>query len=100
MKPSSAPRRIDQEEPIKELDLIGAPDAAIKVLEISAAAKGHGLAIVHVLAVRQDVRRCAPAEVGTLFKQTYAPPGATQRTAGSQSRQPPPDHDHAFQGYP
>ncbi len=99
LKSSYAPLRIDQEEPIKELDLIGAPDAAIKVLEISAAAKGHVLAIVHVLAVRQDVRRCAPAEEGTLFKQTYAPAGVSQRDAGCQSRQPAADHDHAFQGY-
>ncbi len=97
LKSSYAPLRIDQEEPIKELDLIGAPDAAIKVLEISAAAKGHVLAIVHVLAVRQDVRRCAPAEEGTLFKQTYAPAGVSQRDAGCQSRQPAADRDeHHF----
>src|SRR6266478_6030091 len=53
---------------------------------------------------RQEARLEPPgaalrAEEETLFKQTHAPAGFSQRDAGCQSRQPAADHDHAFQGY-
>src|SRR5260370_40692629 len=94
-----APLRIEKEEPIEELDFAGGADAAVEVFEIGAAAEGHVLAIIDVLAVGQHVGGCAAAEEGTLFKQTHAPAGFSQRDAGCQSRQPAADHDHAFQGY-
>src|SRR5207244_4159903 len=72
---------------------------AIESFEIGAAAEGDVLAIVDGLAVGQDVGSCAAAKEGTLFEQTYAPAGFSQRDAGCQSRQPAADHDHAFQGY-
>src|SRR2546422_700967 len=91
--------RIEKEEPVEELDLAGGADTPVEILEIGAAAKGHMLAIVHVFAIGQHVGRCAAAEEGTLFEQTYAPAGFSQRDAGCQPRQPAADHDHAFQGY-
>src|SRR5260370_15726251 len=99
LKLASAPLRVKQEKAIEEFDLIRASDAAIKVFEIGAAAESDVLAIVHVLAVGQHVGGCAAAEEGTLFEQTYAPAGVSQRDAGCQSRQPAADHDHALQGY-
>jgi hypothetical protein len=96
---SSAPLRIEKEEPVEELDFAGGADAPVEVFEICAASQSHMLTIVHMLAVGQHVRRCAAAEEGTLFKQTYAPAGFSQCDAGCQSRQPAADHDHAFQGY-
>src|SRR6267143_3728840 len=94
-----APLQIEKEKPIKELDFAGGADATVEIFEVGAAAEGDVLAIVDVLAVGQHVGRCAAAKEGTLFKQTYAPAGFSQRDAGCQSRQPAADHDHAFQGY-
>ena len=90
---------IKEEEAVKESNFGGGADTPVEIFEIGAAAKGHVLAIVHVLAVGQHVRRRAAAEEGTLFKQTHAPAGFSQRDAGCQSRQPAADYDHAFQGY-
>jgi len=96
---SFATLRIEEKEPVEEFDFAGGADAAIEIVEIGAAAEGDVLAIVDVLAVGQDVGSCAAAKEGTLFEQTYAPAGFSQRDAGCQSRQPAADHDHAFQGY-
>ena len=74
-------------------------EAIVKIEEIGATAECHVLAVIHVLAVRQHVGRCAAAKEGTLFEQAHAPAGLSQRDAGCQSRQPAADHDHIFQEY-
>src|SRR5438477_2722476 len=88
---------IEKEEPVEKLDFAGGTDAPIEIFEIGAAAKGHMLAIVNVFAVGQHVGRRPATKEGTLFKQTDAPAGFSQRDAGCQPRQPAADHDHAFQ---
>src|SRR6266403_3954328 len=90
---------IEKEEPLEKFDFAGGADAPIEIFEIGATTEGDVLAIVHVLAVGQHVGRRPAAKEGTLFKQTYAPAGFSQRDAGCQPRQPAADHDHAFQGY-
>src|ERR1700731_5452805 len=96
---SFAALRIEKEEPVKELDFAGGADAAVEIIEICAASQSDVLTIVNMLAVGQHVGRRAATKKGTLFKQTNAPAGFSQRDAGCQSRQPAADHDHAFQGY-
>ena len=96
---SSASLWIEKEEPIEEGYFARGTDAPVEIFQIGAASQSHMLAIVHMLAVGQHVGGCPAAEEGTLFKQTYAPAGFSQRDAGCQSRQPAADHDHAFQGY-
>src|SRR5262249_7982862 len=88
---------IEKKEAVEELDFACGTDAAIKILEIGAAAEGDVLAIVNVLAVGQDVRRCVAVKEGTLLEQMNAPVGISQRDAGCQSRQLAADHDHVFQ---
>ena len=95
---TAAPLRIEEDQAVEEFDFVAGADASVKVLEIGAAAEGHVLTIVDVLAVRQDVGGCAAAEKGALFEQPHTPAGFSQRDAGRQSRQPAADHDHAFQG--
>src|ERR1700674_473956 len=90
---------VQEVEAVEELDFAGGSDARVEIFEICAASQSHVLTIVDMLAVGQHVRRCAAAKKGTLFKQTYAPAGFSQRDAGCQSRQPAADHDHAFQVY-
>src|SRR6266446_2850098 len=90
---------IEKEEPVEELDFAGGADAAVEVFKIGAATEGHVLAIVDVLAVGQHVGGRPAAKERSLFKQTHAPAGFSQRDAGCQSRQPAADHDHAFQEY-
>src|SRR5262249_25975166 len=53
---AGAALRVQKKQTVEELDFPGRPDAAVKILEISAAAERHVLAIVHVLAIRQHVR--------------------------------------------
>ena len=94
---AAAALRILEDQAVKEFDFAVRADAAVKILEIGAAAEGDVLAIVHVLAVGQFVGRSAAAEVGPLFEKFYSPAGLSQRDAGRQTRQPAADHDHAFQ---
>ena len=96
---STAALGIEEKKTVEEFNFPSGTDAVIKVFKIRAAAEGDVLAIVHVLAVGQHIGGCATAKKGTLFKQTNAPAGISQRDAGCQSRQPAADHDHAFQGY-
>src|SRR5438552_961704 len=93
---SSASLWIEKEEPIEEGYFARGTDAPVEIFQIGAASQSHMLAIVHMLAVGQHVGGCPAAEEGTLFKQTYAPAGFSQRDAGCQSRQAAADHDHAF----
>src|SRR4029077_1924913 len=86
-------------EPVEEFDFAGGADTIVEIFKIGATSQRYVLAIVHVLAVGQHVGRCAAAEEGTLFEQTYAPARFSQRDAGCQSRQPAADHYHAFQEY-
>jgi hypothetical protein len=74
--------RIKEKEAVKEFDFVRGANAPVKIREISAAAESHVLAIIHVLAVRQHVRRCATSEEGTLFEQAHKPAGFSQRDAG------------------
>jgi hypothetical protein len=64
---------IKQEHAVEEFYFTCGADAAIEVFEVGAAAEGDVLAIVHVLAIRQDVgSRAAPKE-RALLKKTNAP---------------------------
>ena len=74
--------RIEEDQAIEEFDFAFRADAAVEVFEIGAAAERDVLAIVHVLAVRQDIGSCAAAEVGPLFEQTHAAACVSQRDAG------------------
>src|SRR5258708_39346234 len=87
---SSAPLRIEKEEPVKKLDFAGGTDAAVENFEIGAAAEGDVLAIIDVVATRQHVGRCPAAKEGALLKKTDAPARISQRDAGCQSRPPAP----------
>jgi hypothetical protein len=64
---------IEQDETIEEFYFAGGADAAIEVFEVGAAAESDVLAIVDVLAIRQDVRSSAAAEKWALLKKTNAP---------------------------
>jgi len=91
--------RIEKNKAVEEFDFIAGPHATIEVGEIGAAAERDVLAIVHVLAIRQDIGSCAAAEIGALFEETYAATRVSQRDAGRQSRQPAANHDHVFRGH-
>src|SRR5215467_13504857 len=78
---------IEKEEAVEKFDFACGADAAVKILEIRAAAESDMLAVVDMLAVGQHVRSGAAAKKGTLLKETYAPAGISQRDAGCQSRQ-------------
>ncbi len=94
---TAAPLRVDENKTIEEFDLVGGAHAAVKILEIGAAAERNVLAIIDVLAVRQDVGGCAAAEEGALLEKAHAPTGFSQRDAGRHPCQPAADHDHVFQ---
>ncbi len=72
---AAAPLRIDENKTIEEFDLLGGADTAVEILKIGAAAERDVLAIIYVLAIRQDVGGCAAAEEGALLEKTYAPAG-------------------------
>src|SRR5260370_40214475 len=91
---SSAPLRIEKEEAVEELDFAGGNDAGVEIFGICVASQGHVLTVVDMLAVGQDVGRCAAAKKGTLFKQPDAPSGFSQGDSGCHSPQPPADTDH------
>jgi len=55
-------------------DLSGNSGAAIEIRQIRAAAHGDVLAIIHVAAVGQHVRRGAPAKIWPLLQQPHAQP--------------------------
>jgi hypothetical protein len=63
-----APLRIEEEEAIEKFNFVRGTDAAIKIVEIGAAAEGYVLAIINVLAVGQHVGSGAAAEKGALLK--------------------------------
>ncbi len=66
-----SPRRpcgIEEHQAVEEFDFVRGADAAIKVVEVGAAAERYVLAIVNVLAVGQHVRSGAAAEEGALLK--------------------------------
>ena len=90
---------IKEKETVEEFNFAGGADAAIEVFEIGAAAEGDVLAIVHMLAIRQDVGSRASAKERTLLKETNAPARFSQCDAGCQTRQPAADYDHSFQEY-
>ena len=90
---------IEKKEAVKKFDFVRGADSPVEIFEVRAAAEGHVLAIIDVLAVRQHVGRCAAAKEGTLFEQAHTPAGFSQRDAGCQPRQPAADDDHAFQEY-
>ena len=65
---AAASLRIKEQETLEKLDTSGATDAAVKVFQVRAASKSHMLAIVHVLAVGQPIRRRPAAEEWPLFE--------------------------------
>ena len=72
---ATAALRIEEHKAVEEFDFVRGADAAIKIVEIGAAAERDVLAIIDVLAVGQYVGRCAAAEERTLFEQPNAPTG-------------------------
>ena len=86
MHGAAAALRIEKKEPVEEFDFVRRADAAIEIVEISAAAERDVLAIVHVFAARKDIRRGAAAEIRPQLKQFYLPAGLSQRDAGRQTR--------------
>ena len=99
MHGAAAALRVEEKEAVEEFYFIRGADAAIEIVKIGAAAERDVLAIVHVLAIRQDIGSCAATEVGSLFEQTYAAACVSQRDAGCQTRQPAANHDHVFRGH-
>ena len=76
------PLRIEKNQAIEEFYFVRRTNTSIKIREIGAAAEGHVLAIVHMLAIRQDIGSGAAAEVGPLFEQAYAATSVSQRDGG------------------
>src|ERR1700739_68503 len=97
MQLALSPLRITQIQSIEKLDSVQYSNAPVKILQIRAAAKGHMLAIVYVLAVGQHVRRRPAAEIGSLFEQAHTPAAFSQRYARRQPREPASDHDYVWQ---
>ena len=91
--------RIEKNQAIEEFNFIRGADALVKIREVGAAAEGNVLAIVHMLAVRQNIGGRAAAEVGPLFEEPYPEPSVSQRDAGRQPRQPAANHHHVFRGH-
>ena len=91
--------RVEEDQPIEEFYFVGRADTFIEIFKIGAAAECDMLAIVHVLAIRQDIGSCPAPEVRPLFEQTYAAARVSQRDAGCQTRQPAANHDHVFRGH-
>src|SRR5260370_28854242 len=52
LEPPGAALRVEQEQPIKKFDFIGAANAPVEILKIGTATEAHGLTIVNVLAAR------------------------------------------------
>ena len=96
---AALPVRRGKQQPVKKSNLIRRADAAVKILEVRAATQRNVLAVVHVLAARQHVRRGTAAQVGPLFEQTHAEAGFSQRDGRGKSRQAAADHDHALRGH-
>jgi hypothetical protein len=65
---ATAALRIEEHKAVEEFDFVRGADAAIKIVEIGAAAEGYVLAIVNVLAVGQHVGSGAATEEGALLK--------------------------------
>ena len=87
---AAAALRIEKNQAVEEFDFVGGADAAVEIFEIGAAAERDVLAIVHVLAIRQDIGGCAAAEKGSLFEQTYAPAASASATPAASPASPPP----------
>src|SRR5712672_3232219 len=94
---AAATLRIEKHETVEKFNFVRGAHAAIEIVEIGAAAEGDMLAIINVLAIRQNVRGCAAAEEGALLEEAYSPAGFSQRDAGRQPRQPAADHYYVFQ---
>ena len=92
--------RIHEDQPVVEGDFSCGADAPVEIVEIRAAAEGHVLAVVDVLAAGQRVGRSTATEEGALFEQTHAEAGFSQRDGRGKPRQSAADHDHALRGHP
>src|SRR5205807_8652732 len=91
---AAAALRIEEKEAVEKFHFVRGADAAVKIVEIGAAAERDVLAIVHVLAAGENGGSGAATEVRPQLKKFYAPAGLSQRDAGRQTRQPAADHDH------
>src|SRR6185437_2958855 len=96
---AAAPLSIYKEELVIKGDFIPGSDTAIKIAEVGAATKRHMLAIINVLATRQNVRSCPAAQKRALFKHGYTETGFSQHDGRGKPRQPAADYDHALRGH-
>src|SRR5271169_6670409 len=78
--------RIDEHQTIEISYFVAGTYAAIEIFEVGAATECDMLAIVHMLAARQNVRSRAAAKKWALLEETDAPAGLSQRDAGCQTR--------------
>jgi hypothetical protein len=78
--------RIDEDQAVEIFNFAGRTYAAVKILKIGTTAQRHVLAIIHMLAARQNVRSRASAEIRALFEQPDLPTRLSQRDAGCQTR--------------
>jgi hypothetical protein len=83
---TAASLRIDEDQAVEISNFAGRTYAPVKILKIGATAQRHVLAIIHVLAGRQNVRSRAAAEIRALLEQPDLPTGLSQRDAGCQTR--------------
>ena len=70
---AAAALRIEEEHAVEEFYFVAGADAAVEILEVGAAAEGDVLAIVDVLAIRQDIGSRASAKERALLKESNAP---------------------------
>src|SRR6267154_960775 len=61
---AAPPLGVEEQQAVKEFDLVTGADTPVEVFKISAASEGDVLAIVNVLAVRQDIGSGAAAKKG------------------------------------
>src|ERR1700681_6600 len=62
-------------EAAKKLNFVRGAHPAIKIFQVRATTERDVLAIIHMLAAREHIRRGTPTQVGPLFEQTYAEAG-------------------------
>src|SRR6185312_9221356 len=80
----SPPPRLDENQPVKPLNLFRGADSLIEIEQIGAAAQQHMLAVIDRLSRSgMFIRRSAAADVGPALKQRHMKTGISQ-SAGSR----------------
>ena len=88
-----------KKQSIEETNFFSRAYPPVKIFKVRATSQRDVLAIVHMLAAREHVRRGTATQMGPLFEQTYAEAGFSQRDGRGKSRQAAADHDHALRGH-